>query len=143
MAEDTTVESPSVEGGGESLEELRQRLADKQEELAGLRAEREQAQRAAVEKVEKEQLLAAISRVQSDIDAEQQQLDIQNALDPKQVGIGVTPEPAPPAPVDPEEISNPEGEPVLQTLKYGEVAQPSPPPVEDHSENETSEGDEN
>ena len=145
MAEDSTVESPSVdEGGGEqSLEDLRQTLASKQEELAGLRAQREQAQRDAIEKVQASQLREAIQRVESDIAAEKQQLEIQQGLDPQLVGTGVPTEGvAPPPPlVDPEEVSNPEGEPQLQTLEYGAVAQPVQPV--DPTSDETHEGDEN
>lgn len=145
MAEDSTVESPSVdEGGGEqSLEELRQVLASKQEELAGLRAQREQAQRDSIEKVQASQLKEAIQRVDADIVAEKQQLEIQQGLDPQQVGTGVPTEgvPVPPPLVDPEEVSNPEGEPKLETLEYGAVAQPVQPV--DPTSSESNEGDEN
>ncbi len=150
MAEDNTVEAPSVEGGGEqTLEGLRQELASKQEELAGLRAQREQAQREAVEKVQRAQLVEAIRRVDAEIDAEEQQLQIQQGLDPQQVGIGVPTEevPVPPPVVDPEKVADQvadtdqrtEDAPVLQTLEYGAVAQPVAPENAD----DTSEGDEN
>lgn len=146
MAEDNTVESPSVDGGGgdQSLEDLRQTYASKQEELAGLRAEREQAQRDAVEKVQRAQLVQAIERVDAEIEAEQLQLDIQRGIDPKLVGTGVPTESVEPPPPLVETKDN--GEPVLQTLEYGAVAQPVQPVDTTSSETETdepSEGDEN
>lgn len=151
MAEDTTVESPTDVGGGEqTLRGLQDTLAKKQEELAGLRAERVRAQQEAVERVQRERVLREIEQVDAAIAAEREQLEIQQGLDAKLVGTGIPSEGSEPfeEPVDPEKIANPDGDPHLETLEYGAVAQVGPPPVEDHSDgsgdnDETSEGDEN
>ena len=129
MAEDSTVQPPpSVEGGGEqSLEALRQELAEKQSELAGLRAQREQATRDAVARVQAAQLRQAIQRVEAEIAVEESQVEVQEQLDAELVGTGVpeegTPEPKPL--VDPEKVAETlaeDGPDGLYTQPFGEAA---------------------
>jgi hypothetical protein len=72
-----------------SVEELRAVLANKQEELVGVRAERIEVQKASEDEIQAAQLRQEIERVQGTIEQEKAQLDLQKQQDPKLIGTGI------------------------------------------------------
>jgi ribosomal protein L29 len=93
--------------GEESVENLQAQLADKRQELASLRAERQQQAVKSQEAIQAAQLKKEIASVEAEIAVERQQLENQKKQDPALIGAGpapavseftVAPPEAPPAP---------------------------------------------
>ncbi len=121
-ADDEAVDPRNVDYSGKSLAELREILADRENELSKLRAEREQEQRDAVERIEAAKVVQNIAALDAEIALEQSTLNQQKGQDTTLIATGEGERPAQP------EILTPP---------------PAPETPENSGDNEQTEGDEN
>lgn len=89
MAEQDTPDQTGDGGGGTvSVADLQNELVGKKEELAQLRAERQQAELDQVEAIRAASLQGEIDRVQAEINVERSMLEVQQSQNPETVAAG-------------------------------------------------------